>query len=256
MSSSMTGKVAFVTGAGSGMGRAAAMAFGQAGARVSVLDLNIESARATVDDLKKAGAEAIAIACDVGNAADVERAVSETVEAFGSLDYAFNNAGVHGSQVGVAAKPLGEIPDTAAAAMMRVNLKGVWLCMKYQIRQMLAQGGGAIVNSASIGGVVGLAGSSVYCACKHGVVGLTQTAAIEYATDNIRVNAVSPGYTDTPMMADSMQRKGDLVLSIIPSHRLAKPEEIAATVAFLCSDGASYISGSNFLVDGGFLAGR
>ncbi|WP_428391004.1 SDR family NAD(P)-dependent oxidoreductase [Lichenicoccus sp.] len=256
MTEFLSGKAAFITGAGSGIGHATALVFAAEGAQVAVVDLSLEAAERTAGEIRASGGRSIAVAADVSVASQVASAVQQTVDAFGRLDCAFNNAGIHGSQLGVAAKPAAEITSEAFQRMVEVNLKGVWLCMKYQILQMQKQGGGAIVNTGSIGATVGLRGSSAYCACKHGVLGLTKTAALEFAKQKIRVNSVSPGYTDTPMMAESMQRKGAQVLAIVPLHRLAAPRDIGNTVAFLCSDDASYVSGCDYPVDGGFLGAR
>ena len=256
MSGRYAGKAVLVTGGGSGIGFATARMFAQEGARVAVLDRTIEAARSAAAVIEADGGRAIALAADVSQSDAVAGAIANMVDAFGRLDCAFNNAGVHGAQVGAAAMPLADISADAYDAMISVNLKGVFLCMKYELQQMEKQGFGSVVNTASIASLVGLRFSSVYSACKFGVMGLTRTAALEYAPMGIRVNAVSPGYTDTPMMADSMRRKGGQVLAGIPLHRLAQPEDIAETVMFLSSDDASYVTGANYVVDGGFLAGR
>jgi NAD(P)-dependent dehydrogenase (short-subunit alcohol dehydrogenase family) len=176
------------------------------------------------------------------------------VAAYGRLDCAFNNAGIAGFQVDAAGKKTAEWSEASFDRMIAVNLKGVWLCMKYELPQMAAQGGGAIVNTASIAGLIGLPTSSAYVAAKHGVVGLTKTAALEYADDKIRVNAVCPGYIETKMTEDTMRRRGGQLMAMVPFHRMGKPEEIAEMVLWLCSDRASYVSGAAYNVDGGYMA--
>lgn len=250
----LQGKSIIVTGAGSGIGRATALVMAREGARVLVADRSRDGAVETVEMIKAAGGEAADIVVDIAENADVENMVAKAVKLYGRLDAAYNNAGVHGSQLGAAGAKLADIPEEAVDALFKVNLKGVWLCMKHQIRQMEKQGGGAIVNTGSIGGIVGLRGSSAYVASKHGVLGLTRSAAIEYAGAGIRVNAVCPGFTDTPMASDSMKVRGKEILAVIPAGRLGKPEEIGETVAFLCSDRAAYINGAAYAVDGAYLA--
>jgi NAD(P)-dependent dehydrogenase (short-subunit alcohol dehydrogenase family) len=191
---------------------------------------------------------------DVTDASVVEAMVKSVVAAYGRLDCAFNNAGIAGFQVDASGKKTADWSEQSFDRMIAVNLKGVWLCMKHELPQMVAQGGGAIVNTASIAGLIGLPTSSAYVAAKHGVVGLTKTAAIEYADDNVRVNAVCPGYIETKMTEDVMRRRGEQLMGMVPFHRMGKPEEIAEMVVWLCSDRASYVSGAAYNVDGGYMA--
>ena len=254
MAGMLEGKVALVTGGGGGIGRATALAMVREGARVAVADFNAAAARDTVAQINAAGGQAITLTGDVTRADDVHTMVADTVTAYGRLDCAFNNAGIAGFQVDAAGKKTHEWSEESFDRMIAVNLKGVWLCMTAEIEQMLKQGGGAIVNTASIAGLAGLPTSSAYVAAKHGVVGLTKTAAIEYAGDNIRVNAVCPGYIETAMTRDTMQRRGERILAQIPFNRMGQPGEIAEMVAWLLSDRASYASGAAYNVDGGWMA--
>src|SRR3954465_14881895 len=247
-------KVALVTGGASGIGRATALAMAREGARVAVADRTEESAAGTVALINAAGGQAIAIGADVTVEADVAAMVARTVAAYGRIDCAFNNAGVAGAQVGPGRQRLHELSQASFDTMLAVNLRGVFLCMKHEIQQMLSQGGGAIVNTASIAGLIGLATSSHYVAAKHGVVGLTKTAAIEYAGDKIRVNAVCPGYIETRMTEDTMRRRGAELMEKVPFHRMGKPSEIGEMVLWFCSDRASYVTGACFNVDGGYMA--
>jgi NAD(P)-dependent dehydrogenase (short-subunit alcohol dehydrogenase family) len=186
--------------------------------------------------------------------ADVRAMVEGAVGAYRQLDCAFNNAGIAGWQVDAAGKKTAEWSEEAFDRMIAVNLKGVWLCMRHELTQMQAQGGGAIVNTGSIAGLIGLPTSSAYVAAKHGVLGLTKTAALEYAEANIRVNAVCPGFIKTRMTEDTMRRRGEEILSQVPLRRMGNPEEIAEMVVWLCSDRASYVSGAACNVDGGWMA--
>jgi NAD(P)-dependent dehydrogenase (short-subunit alcohol dehydrogenase family) len=184
----------------------------------------------------------------------VQAMVQDAVTAYGRLDCAFNNAGIAGYQVNAAGQKTADWSEESFDRMIAVNLKGVWLCMKAEIPQMLSQGGGAIVNTASIAGLVGLQTSSAYVAAKHGVIGLTKTAAIEYADAQIRVNAVCPGFIQTQMTADTMQRRGDAIIAQIPFRRMGQPGEIAEMVVWLCSERASYVTGVAYNVDGGWMS--
>jgi NAD(P)-dependent dehydrogenase (short-subunit alcohol dehydrogenase family) len=190
----------------------------------------------------------------VTESAAVQAMIASVVAAYGRLDCAFNNAGIAGFQVDAAGKRTHEWADESFDRMIGVNLKGVWLCMKHELPRMIAQGGGTIVNTGSIAGLVGLQTSSAYVAAKHGVLGLTKTAALEYAGDNIRVNAVCPGYIETNMTADTMRRRGADIMAKVPFGRMGKPEEIAEMVVWLSSDRASYVSGACYNVDGGYMA--
>src|SRR6478752_470743 len=199
--------------------------------------------------------QAIAIGGDVTREADVVAMVARTVAAFGRIDCAFNNAGIAGRAVGPAGQRIHELSQTSFDAMLAVNLTGVFLCLKHEIKQMLAQGnGGAIVNTASIAGLIGLPTSGHYVAAKHGVVGLTKTAAIEYAEDGIRVNCVNPGYVTTPMTEEVVETRFDEVMAKVPMNRMGVPDEIAEAVVWMCSDKASFMTGASQVVDGGYFA--
>lgn len=248
----MTDKVALVTGASSGIGRATALAFAKAGYAVAIADTNESAGRESQAELEAAGAQALFIRCDVADEADVRNLVERTVARFGRIDAAFNNAGIEG-----ALAPTTDCTVDNFDRIIAVNLKGVWLCMVHEIRQMLAQGGGAIVNCSSIAGLVGFPGLPAYVASKHGVVGLTRTAALEYATQNIRVNAVCPGAIVTPMLErlmDTSEGARESIHAGEPVGRLGRPEEIASAVLWLCGEGASFTTGQAIAVDGGWTA--
>ena len=248
-------KVALVTGGASGIGRATSLAMAREGARLAVADRTEESAAGTVALINAAGGQAIAIGGDVTAEADVAAMVARTVAAYGRIDCAFNNAGVSGRQVGSGKQRLHELSQDSFDTMLAVNLRGVFLCLKHEIAQMLSQGGGgAIVNTASIAGLIGLATSGHYVAAKHGVVGLTKTAAIEYAKDGIRVNCVNPGYITTPMTEEVVKTRFDEVMAKVPMNRMGVPEEIAEAVVWMCSDKASFMTGASQVVDGGYFA--
>lgn len=248
----LDGKVALVTGASSGIGRASALAFAREGAKVVAADVAVEGADDTVRLIKAAGGDARFVRADMARPAEIEALVRATVEAYGRLDCAHNNAGVPGAEAKTVEYPLADWERVIA-----VNLTGVWLCMKYEIAQMLAQGGGAIVNTASVAGLQGFSRYSAYTASKHGVVGLTKTAALEYARAGIRINAVCPGYIRTGMTQPVLDRRPGLearVSSIEPLGRIGRPEEIAEAVVWLCSDAASFVTGHAMPVDGGLMA--
>lgn len=253
MSGLLNGKVTLVTGAASGIGRAAAIAFAREGAKVLVADVTEEAGRETVKSIKDAGGEAAFFKCDVARAAEAEALVAAAVKTFGRLDGAFNNAGVAGKIARTA-----DDTEENFDRIMAVNLRGVWLCMKYEIQQMVKQGhGGAIVNTASAAGLVGSHGMPAYAASKHGVIGLTKTAALEYARAAIRVNAVCPGVIDTAMVAGMVSahpRLKDKLVSVEPIARMGKPSEIAEAVTWLLSDAASFVTGAAMPVDGGMIA--
>jgi NAD(P)-dependent dehydrogenase (short-subunit alcohol dehydrogenase family) len=251
----LEGKTALITGGGRGIGRETAKLFAAEGARVAVSDLNAEGAAETVAMINDAGGQALSMACNVTSAAEVDAMVDAAVTAFGRIDCAFNNAGIAPYQVGAGGKLTADWPEEAVDQMLDVNLKGVWLCMRAELRQMMKQeSGGAIVNTASIAGLNGLPTSSLYVAAKHGVVGLTKTAAIEYAKQNIRVNSVCPGYIETDMTRDAMSKRGDAILARVPAGRMGQPQDIAEMVCWLSSDRAGFVTGANYNVDGGFVA--
>ncbi len=247
------GKVALVTGGGSGIGRATAALFAREGARVAVADVGMEGGEETVKAIRTAGGEAVFIRADVSRADEVQALVGRVVETYGRLDCAHNNAGIGGSGA-LTADYLQEDWDQ----VLRVNLTGVWLCMKYEIPVMLAQGRGSIVNTASVAGLAGAPRLSAYVASKHGVVGLTRTAALEYARAGLRINAVCPGWTRTPMVESALAARPYLqeaqIIESEPIGRMATPEEIAEAVVWLCSDAASFVTGHAMAVDGGLMA--
>jgi NAD(P)-dependent dehydrogenase (short-subunit alcohol dehydrogenase family) len=246
------GKAALVTGTSSGIGRATALAFAREGARVAALDHDAAGGEETVRLIKQAGGEAAAIACDVSKPAQIAQAVSRAVKAFGRLDCAYNHAGVEGA-TGFTADCAEENWDRVVG----INLKGVWLCMKAEIAEMLKGGGGAIVNCSSIAGLVGFEGLPAYVASKHGVLGLTKTAALEYATKGIRVNAVCPGVIQTPMIERLTKNDPKAYAALLASEpvaRVGRPEEIAESVLWLCSDAASFVTGHPLVADGGWVA--
>lgn len=250
MNMSFENKVALVTGAASGMGLVTARAFAEAGAAVALSDVHENAVRSAAEELVAAGHKAIAVRCNVADEAEVAAMVEQTVSTFGRLDAAFNNAGIQ--------SPAMEMADVSGEEFERVNginLRGVWNCMKYELRQMREQGNGSIVNNSSIGGLIGIAGRAAYHASKHGVIGLTKSAALEYASRGIRINAVCPGTIDTPMVADMLAKEPDAMKDIfkdLPIGRLGRPEEIAAAVLWLCSLGASFVIGHALVVDGGY----
>jgi NAD(P)-dependent dehydrogenase (short-subunit alcohol dehydrogenase family) len=254
MAGMLAGKTALITGGWRGIGRATALLFAAEGAKVAVADLSKDNAAETVAMINAAGGQAISIGGDVTDAAAVEAMVAATVAAFGRLDCAFNNAGISGFQVGMVAKRTHEWEEKAFDRLVEIDLKSVWLCMRGELTQMLKQGGGTIVNTASIAGLIGLRTSSAYVASKHGVVGLTKTAALEYAEDNIRVNAVCPGYITTDMTTETVARRGDALMTMVPAKRMGVAQEIAEMVCWLCSDRASFVTGVTYNVDGGYMA--
>lgn len=252
---SLRGKVALVTGGRSGIGRETALAFGRAGARVVVADRNAEAGEQTTRLIADTGGEATFVDGDVSKPADVQAMVRSCVDVYGRLDCAHNNAGISGSG-GAIRGPTVQYSEESWDAIIAINLKGVWLCMKYEIEQMLTQGGGAIVNTASIAGLVGIPGNIGYVASKHGVVGLTRAAALEYASQGVRVNAVCPGYVDTPLIEalTSVPATHAAIEARHPQGRLGQPAEIADAVLWLCSDAAAFVNGHMLTIDGGYVA--
>lgn len=245
-------KIALVTGGASGIGRASALAFAREGAKVAVADVLFEGAGETVGLIESGGGQAIGIEADVSNAANVEAMVQKVIEAYGRIDCAFNNAGIEGQVASTE-----EYSEDIFDRVIDINLTGVWLCLKYEIPRMLEHGSGAIVNTASGAGLVGTPGLSAYVASKHGVVGLTKTAALEYAKLGIRVNAVCPGVIETPMvqrLSSGQPQMGEALVAAEPIGRVGQPEEIAESVVWLCSDAASFVTGHAMSVDGGFVA--
>jgi len=253
MTTELEGKVGLVTGGTSGIGRDTAVLFAKAGAKVVVAGRRELEGNETIELVRAAGGEGLFVKADVSKDSEVVTLIQKAVEKFGRLDIAFNNAGIEGVWAPIVRQSEEDWDRTIA-----INLKGVWLCLKYEIRQMLQQsGGGAIVNMASITGLIGSAGAAAYSASKHGVIGLTKTAALENAKSGIRVNAVCPGFAETPM-TDRIFRVPQVhktVLSRHPIGRLARPAEIAEAVVWMCSDHASFMTGQSLVLDGGFLAG-
>jgi NAD(P)-dependent dehydrogenase (short-subunit alcohol dehydrogenase family) len=252
MSITHSGKVALVTGAGNGIGRATAIAFAKHGLQVVVSDIDQVGAEQTVATIKSAGGDAVFVACDVSKDIQVRALIEATVAHYGRLDYAFNNAGIEREQ-----SRLADGSDADFDAIIDVNVKGVWLCMKHQIPQMLSQGGGVIVNTASIAGLVGAPTMSIYSASKHAVIGLTKSAALEYAKKNIRINAVCPAVIDTEMFSRAQAsdpKKAEIAQSMHPIGRIGKVDEVAAAVLYLCSDLAGFTTGIALPVDGGVTA--
>lgn len=252
MSMTFSGQVALVTGAANGIGRATAQAFAAEGLKVVVADLDVLGGEETVALIQAAGGEALFVSCNVTREADVQNLMVRTIEAYGRLDYAFNNAGIEIEKGRLAEGSLDEFD-----AIMGVNVKGVWLCMKYQLPLLLAQGGGAIVNTASVAGLGAAPKMSIYAASKHAVIGLTKSAAIEYAKKKIRVNAVCPAVIDTDMFRRAYEadpKKAEFAAAMHPVGRIGKVEEIASAVLYLCSDGAAFTTGHALTVDGGATA--
>ncbi len=249
-STNFAGKAAFVTGAASGIGRAAALAFARDGANVVVADVSERGNQETARMIEQQGGRVLAVRCDVTRAEDVRAALGKAAETFGRLDFAFNNAGIEPRKPA----PTADYDEEEWNRIININLRGVFLCMKYEIPLILKQGGGAIVNTSSGAGIIGIKGSPAYTAAKHGVIGLTKAAALDYAAQNIRVNAVCPGYIETPMMerfTGGTPEGRAKVVAEEPVGRMGTPEEIAQAVLFLCSDAAAFMVGHAMVIDGG-----
>jgi NAD(P)-dependent dehydrogenase (short-subunit alcohol dehydrogenase family) len=254
MITELEGKVGLVTGGTSGIGRDTAVLFAKAGAKVVVAGRRELEGNETIELVRAAGGDGLFVRTDVSKASEVDTLIRKAVERFGCLDIAFNNAGIEG-----VFSPIIRQSEEDFDRTIGINLKGVWLCLKYEIRQMLKKGtGGAIVNMASIIGLVGSVGAAAYSASKHGVIGLTKTAALENAKSGIRINAVCPGFTDTPMAGRALRVPAvqKYIISCHPVGRLARPAEIAEAVVWMCSDRASFMTGQSLVLDGGFLAGQ
>jgi len=248
----LEGKVALVTGGSSGIGRSTALAFARAGAKVAVADVAVEGGEETARMIREIGGEAIFVLTDVTQSHQVEALVRKTVDTYGRLDCAFNNAGIEGAVTSTT-----QCSEENWHRVMAINLTGVWLCMKHEIVQMQKQGGGAIVNTSSISGLTGLGSNPAYVSSKHGVIGLTRLAAVEYAKQGIRVNAVCPAAIATPMVKGLVDAHPDMeqfVSGMQPMGRLGTPEEVAQVVVWLCSDSASFVTGQALPVDGGMVA--
>ncbi len=253
MATSLEEKVALVTGGGSGIGRATALAFCRQGARVTVADVDIASGEETVDMIKENGGEAVFVKTNVSKAVDVEVMVKNTVRIYGKLDCAFNNAGIEG----ISFTRTADYPEEIWDRVIDINLKGVWLCMKYELLQMMRQGGGCIINMSSTAGLIGSQVSgAAYGASKHGVIGLTKTSALEYARDGIRVNAVCPAVIRTRMaeklFSEHPEREAQIA-ALHPIGRIGTPQEVADVVVWLCSDSAAFVTGHALPVDGGYV---
>ena len=241
-------KTAFVTGAGSGIGRATAIAFAQAGHAVALIDRVEDAGRAVADELAAAGHDTLFIGCDVTDDAAVEQAVAQTMQRFGRLDAAFNAAGIDGEQ----GKLTADISPENWQRVLAVNLTGTWSCMRHQLPAMLKSGGGSIVNCASVAGLVGAFGFAAYVASKHGIVGLTKSAALEYVRQGVRVNAVCPGTINTPMNAGLDPALLQQLLAAAPAGRRGSPDEVARTVLWLCSEAGGFVNGQAIAIDGGW----
>jgi len=252
MDPSFKDKVALVTGGASGIGLATVRAFAEAGAAVAIADINEDAARAAADNLVAAGHKAIGIRCAVENEADAAAMVAQTVSTFGRLDAAFNNAGIH-----VAVAETADAEGSDFDRIIAINLRGIFTCMKHELRQMREQGSGVIVNCSSQSGFVGLPGLGAYTASKHGVIGLTKAAALEYAPRGIRINCICPGTTETPLVRGLVEQEPgrlDAVIKDIPLGRMGREEEIASAVLWLCSPGAGFMVGQTLMPDGGYTA--
>jgi NAD(P)-dependent dehydrogenase (short-subunit alcohol dehydrogenase family) len=247
--SQFVGKVVLITGGNAGIGRAAALEFANQGAKVVVSGRREKEGREVIAEIKALGGKAIFVKTDVSKESDVKAMIEQTLATFGRLDCAFNNAGIV-----QAPTPLPDQTEETYDQIMDINVKGVWLSLKHEIPAMLKTGGGAIVNNSSIGGLVGFATAPVYVASKHAVIGLTKSVALEYATQHVRVNAVAPGTIETRMFRDFAPEVRQMLESAHPMGRIGQPEEIASAVVWLCSDGASFVTGQTVPIDGGYTA--
>lgn len=251
--SEFNGKVAFITGGSKGIGAATALRFARLGARVAITDIDTDNGPAVAKEIVSNGGEAFFFKCDVASSEDMKAAIAETVSRFGRVDYAFNNAGWEGAM-----GPLHQSKEADVDRLFAINIRGVFLGMKYQIEQMLAHGGGAIVNNSSIAGLKGLPSASIYAASKHAVVGMSKCAALDYATSNIRINVVCPGVIDTEMIQRAAHNDPQVLeayANMQPIKRMGTPDEIASVVTWLCSQDASFITGATIEADGGIMAG-
>jgi|SRR5690606_23076866 len=246
----LTGKIILITGAASGIGAATALLAASEGAHLCIADIDGDGVKELATRLRSGGSRVIAVQCDVSSQADVTRMVQASADEYGRLDGAFNNAGVGSAATRTMGKRLHEITDDSWDTMLAINLSGVWRCMKEEIKLMSS--GGSIVNMASIGGLVGLPTAAAYVAAKHGVIGLTKAAAIDYGRDGLRINAICPGYVDTPLTAKASEEKRDAIMEKTPIRRFATPHEIAQNVIWLLSDRTSYTTGASLVVDGGY----
>ncbi|RSK46374.1 glucose 1-dehydrogenase [Hymenobacter perfusus] len=243
------GKVAFVTGAGTGIGRAAALAFAREGAQVAVVGRTLADNDETVRLVTEQGGQAVAVVCDITDEAQVQAALAKTIDTYGRLDFAFNNAGVEQHKA-----PAAELAMAEWDRIVNIDLRGTFLCMKHEIPLILAQGGGAIVNTSSGAGLIGIKQNAAYCAAKHGIIGMTRSAALDYADQNLRINAVCPGFIDTPMMdrfTHNSEQEREKVIEQEPIGRAGMPEEIANAAVWLCSASSSFVVGHALAVDGG-----
>lgn len=246
-------KTVLITGGSSGIGRATALMFAKAGANVCVADVNDAGGEATAQAITEAGGNAHYVRCNVGDSEQVQAIVAACVARFGALHYAVNSAGISGTML----QPITQTDEAVFDSVMAVNVRGVWLCMKYQIPAILQSGGGAIVNLASVAGLIGAAGGSAYTASKHAVIGMTKAVALEFARHGVRVNAVCPSYIDTPMVADVMAQDAKTAQRVpvaSPMKRLGEPNEVASAIVYLCGEGASFINGTTLAIDGGLTA--
>ena len=245
----LEGKVAIVSGAGSGIGREVALLFAREGARVAVVDCVMETGEETVRRIRESGGEAIFVGADLSRASDAERMVKETLKKYGKLDILSNNAGILGEVA-----PVGDASEELWDRVISVNLKSVFLCSKYAVREMMRGGGGVIINSASVMGLVGLPGNTAYSASKGGIIQFTRTMALEYASSNIRVNCICAGWIDTPMNENLAEPVVRWMLKETPMGRLGRPEEVAEAALYLASDDSSFVTGTALVIDGGWIA--